>query len=172
MTSARASTEPRALPRPELTISVNGVAPIGQGAITGGGSHTDAKGTVTRRAARHKNAKDLDPWRNAVQLAAQVAMARAGWTTVAKPAAVELSATFYLPRPKSVPIAARPLPTVSAPGIFDLSHLYRAIEDACTKAGVWQDDSQVTDYGQSAKRYADYRSPGVVITVREIGDDW
>jgi hypothetical protein len=108
--SARRSPEPRALARPELTISVLG-PPIGQGAISGGGTHTDAAGTVTRKRAYHKNGKALDSWRDVIAWEATVAMGRAGWTTVPKPHGLELSATFWLPRPKSVSIAARPYPT-------------------------------------------------------------
>src|SRR4051794_749984 len=128
--SARASDGPRALARPELTISVNGVAPIGQGAISGGGTHTAADGTTTRRPAYHKNGDALGDWRDAVALAARVAMSRAGWTPVPKPPAGDLPPPFSLPRPKSVSIAARPYPTVSHKGAFDTSHLVRAIEDA------------------------------------------
>lgn len=154
MTAAPAAPAP-------LTISVPG-APIGQGAISGGGAVEHADGRVTRKRAYHSNGKNLRPWRRDVELAARSARARTGWVTVAKPAAVELSATFYLPRPKTV---RRPLPTLSGPGAFDTSHLLRAIEDALTAAEVWEDDSQVTDLSQVAKRYADHRPPGVVLTV-------
>lgn len=157
-------------PRPELTITVLGAAPIGQGAISGGGTHTTAAGATIRRPARHTNGKQLIPWRTAVEQAARTAMTRAGWTTVPKPHGLALSATYYLPRPKSVPRTARPYPTLAAPGIFDLTHLTRAIEDALTRAGVWEDDSQVIGHGDCAKRYADYRPPGAVITIGLVTD--
>lgn len=162
-------TTPAALVLPVLTLTVPGV-PIGQGRISGGGSVERADGSVTRRRAYHSNSGDLRPWRRTVELAARSARSRTGWATVAKPAAIELSATFYLPRAKTIRPAARPLPTVGGGNnrISDLSHYVRAIEDALTAAEVWEDDSQITDYGSVAKRYADARPPGVTITITPV----
>lgn len=155
---------------PELALSLRVLGdPIGQGAVRGGGTDRDATGKVTRRRqAYHANGKTLQPWRTAVQLDAQVAMARHRWARIAKPHGAELAATFYLPRPKTV---TRPLPTVGggSTNTYDLSHLVRAVEDALTKAGVWEDDSQVVTYSRLSKAYATAEQPaGVLLTVRRV----
>ena len=100
--------------------------------------------------------KYLPAWRNAVKQAAVIAKEDAETLT----GAVQVSVSFYLERPKSVSIAARPLPTVMP----DLSKLVRAVEDALTDAGVWADDAQVVKT-IAFKYYADNREPGCFIEV-------
>ena len=132
-TSARRSTEPRALvaSRP-LSFVVSGV-PQPQAALS----------TGKTGKSYYRNGRDLKPWRRAVTAAARTAIADAGWTTVARHVPVELEVTYWLPRPPSVSETARPLPSVRP----DKQHLDRAVEDALTEAGVWVDDAQVTDGG-------------------------
>lgn len=67
--------------------------------------------------------------------------------------------TFYLPRPNGHFGSGKNLHTIkpSAPkrptGKPDRDNLDKAVCDAITAAGVWRDDSQVTD-GRIRKRYA------------------
>lgn len=152
-----------------LTFTVAG-QPVGQGQISGGGTHTDHAGRIVRKRAYHSNGAKLRPWRRVVAGEARLAMGRTGWATVPKPAPLELAVTFYVPRPPSVRPARRPLPSVGGKDTADLSHLVRALEDALTEAGVWEDDAQVTDYATTRKRYC---SPAVplpcaVVTVRPL----
>lgn len=68
---------------------------------------------------------------------------------------------FILPRPKS---SIRPRPCVRP----DTDKLSRAILDACTDAGVWFDDGQVTEL-HAFKHYAkEGESPKVKIYLKEI----
>jgi Holliday junction resolvase RusA-like endonuclease len=107
--------------------------PIGQGNIRHLG-----KG----RPAIHQNAKLLLPWRDVVTYCAVEEMRRVGgvWP-VAKPAPVGVDLTFTVPKPKSAPKTRRTYP-VTRP---DIDHLERAVLDALTRAGAWQDDSQVVE---------------------------
>lgn len=75
---------------------------------------------------------------------------------------VEIWATFYLPRPKSV---KRLFPHVPP----DLDKLERGLFDALTIAGVWLDDSLVVR-SHSSKLYADGHNAGVAITIRAVED--
>lgn len=53
-----------------------------------------------------------------------------------------------------------------APGVGDGDKLDRAVWDAVTKAGLWQDDAQVIDWPGACRRWADdRRAPGVHICV-------
>ena len=72
--------------------------------------------------------------------------------------AVDVSIVFFMPRPKSV---TRKLPTVKP----DLDKLIRAILDAGTKAGIYNDDSQVVEI-VAYKFYSDEEQPvGALITI-------
>jgi Holliday junction resolvase RusA-like endonuclease len=75
--------------------------------------------------------------------------------------ALEVRVTFYLPKPKSV---KRDLPYVRP----DLDKTVRSLFDAMTAAGVFVDDSQVTDL-RAAKRYAVL--PGAEVVVRQVSSD-
>jgi Holliday junction resolvase RusA-like endonuclease len=81
--------------------------------------------------------------------------------------------TFYLPRPKGHYGSGKNSGTlkVSAPtrptGKPDRDNLDKAVCDAITAAGLWADDSQVTD-GRIRKRYVDrYHATGCNITITE-----
>lgn len=114
----------------------------------------------------------LKPWRAAVTAAA--AEARAGHPTITGP--VVLGAVFSFPRPAGHYGTGRNAGVVrdSAPSwpstrkFGDLSKLVRAVEDAITDAGVWQDDCQVVAFGVMAKVWAPPgESPSTRITIRE-----
>lgn len=75
------------------------------------------------------------PWRHAVVAAARdVLNGRAPLE-----GAVEVTLTFYLPRPVSLP--KRVVEPVKTRG-SDLDKLERAILDALSAAGIWRDDAQ------------------------------
>lgn len=85
--------------------------------------------------------------------------ARAAYHGAPAAGALELEATFRLPRPRTV---TRARPAVKP----DLSKLVRALEDAMTGI-VWGDDAQVVRYGSVEKVYADeHQGPGVRVVVR------
>lgn len=99
--------------------------------------------------------KKLPAWRKAVE----ITVADLEWFTPFS-GPVEVWVTFYLPRPKSV---TRLLPTTFP----DLDKLERGLFDALTIAGVWLDDSLVTD-SHPSKRYADGAATGALVRVCEI----
>jgi crossover junction endodeoxyribonuclease RusA len=78
-------------------------------------------------------------------------------------APIRLQLVFTLPRPKSVSIGRRAVPTTKP----DLDKLTRAVMDAISLERYCQiikDDSLVTDL-HAAKRYADHTPPGVTIMI-------
>lgn len=105
----------------------------------------------------HDNTK-TKPWADGVKLAAQQHAPVGGpWD-----GAIELHASFYLPRPKSLP--RRVVYPTKKP---DLDKLLRNIKDAL-KGIVYSDDAQVIDT-HTFKRYATSEAPPqVFITVRRI----
>lgn len=111
---------------------------------------------VGKRAVLVDANKDvLKPWRAEIAKASDLGVMFEG--------AVSVSATFYLPRPKSV---KRLLPTAPP----DLDKLMRALGDGMKDGGLLRDDSIICDENIK-KRYADGREPGVTVTVREIAGD-
>lgn len=108
------------------------------------------------------NRKALDPWRTLVTLACKGIVQQG--VTFGPGVAVDVDLTFYLPRPKSVRPAARPLPTVKP----DVDKLERAVLDAMTMSGIVTDDAQITDTSKR-KRYADDANPpGLVLIVDTV----
>ena len=106
------------------------------------------------------SAKTLKPWREAVKWAVIEAVDRARWSTVAKPGGVDLDITVTRERLAShfgtgrnagivKPWAVDALPTTQPDG----DKLERAIWDALKWGGVYEDDSQVTDWS-GRKRFA------------------
>lgn len=74
--------------------------------------------------------------------------------------AVDAQIVFFMPRPKSV---TRLLPTVKP----DIDKMIRAILDCGTKAGIYNDDSQVIEI-VAHKLYSDAEQPvGALITFGE-----
>jgi len=109
-----------------------------------------------------ESSKYLPAWRTAVQEAATAAITDQGWEMATGP--VELEITFYMPRPKTVPIAKRPEP-ITPP---DIDKLIRGVADALTIAGAYEDDAQIVKV-IALKNYADVRDPGAFITIRHAG---
>ena len=103
------------------------------------------------------NPAPLKTWREDVKHAALDAMNG----RLPLEGAVEVKVTFYLPKPKSV---KRELPSVRP----DIDKTTRSLLDALTSAGVFRDDSQVTDL-HARKRYAEI--PGAEVIVRVVVDD-
>lgn len=99
------------------------------------------------------NDKSLKEWRNSVNKIAAEAMAAAKKEPF--DSAVEVHATFYLPKPASV---KREYPHVKP----DVDKLLRGLLDSCQPCFV--DDSRVTDVTVS-KRYAEVT--GVTVKIME-----
>jgi len=75
--------------------------------------------------------------------------------------AVKVSATFYLPKPKT---SSNRFPVNQRSG--DLDKYLRALMDAVTKSELWGDDSQVVEI-EAYKLYA-IGEPGVIVTITAI----
>jgi Holliday junction resolvase RusA-like endonuclease len=88
----------------------------------------------------------VKPWRHAVATAARTAMLVEGWTMLIGPVTVGIE--FFLTRPVSAP-KSRVLPDRRP----DLDKLVRAVLDALTTAGVYEDDSRVVRV-EATKVYA------------------
>lgn len=79
-------------------------------------------------------------------------------------AAMRVQLEFVMPRPVSTPKSRTPHATKKP----DVDKLERAILDAVTSAGVWNDDSQVVDL-HSIKRLAEIgETPGCRIRVEAV----
>lgn len=115
----------------------------------------------TRWGGMREVSKRLPGWRQAIRDAAgEIALAVPGLPIVD---ACRLHVTFYLPRPKSVPVARRPHPSVPP----DYDKLARSL-DSLTDAGVVLDDSLIVS-AFVAKRYAtDDEPPGAKICLQII----
>jgi Holliday junction resolvase RusA-like endonuclease len=98
----------------------------------------------------------VKPWREAVVAAARDAMLVEGWIMPIGPVTVGIE--FFLTRPVSAP-KSRVFPDRRP----DLDKLVRAVLDALTTAGVYEDDSRVVRVVAS-KRYA-VESAGATVTV-------
>lgn len=105
--------------------------------------------------------KYLPAWRAAVTEQARAVAIASDWQATDGP--VQLHVDFYMTRPKTVPFRKRPWMTKMP----DIDKLVRAICDALTDAGIWQDDSQVVRL-IARKDYADECEPGVHIQVTRL----
>lgn len=113
----------------------------------------------TRFVILDDNDRALKPWRRTVAWAATHAKRPAQWELCDGPVALTL--VFYMPKPPSVKRATAHVKP-------DLSKLVRAVEDSLTEAGVWVDDSRVTEC-HATKHYADAaHPPGVHVSVRRL----
>ena len=145
--------------RRSLYIDVPGVA-APQGSKKGFSRAGSTRVQMVESSARVK------PWRESIRAAALAEMGD-DWTPIDGP--VEVTITYYLPRPKSHYGTGRnagqlkptvPLAHTTKP---DIDKLDRAVLDALTSAGVWRDDSQVWSL-YPVKLYAD-DAPVTVIRI-------
>ena len=107
------------------------------------------------------NPPKLKAWRKEVTSVATTYLHTHGWEPFKGP--VQLRVTFFMPRPKTVSIARRPLPIVSP----DLDKLVRSVGDSLTDAGIWGDDAQVVSI-VCEKVYADDKEPGAEIEIHSV----
>lgn len=108
-------------------------------------------------------AKGLGDWTPTVMQMARVHMDALAAYPLSDGVGVHLR--FFLPRPKR---QVRALPTVRP----DLDKLVRAVLDALTQAGVWNDDGQVTTLIASKAYTSEYHStPGVEVSVWPSGSE-
>jgi Holliday junction resolvase RusA-like endonuclease len=105
---------------------------------------------------RESTDRKLRPWRAAVEDAASAAMV--GQPMLKGP--VGLSVEFYFP------IVASDRERFWKHTAPDLSKLVRAVEDAITNAGVWEDDARVVEYGTINKTH--HETPGAQISVWQV----
>ena len=142
----------------QVTIDVRGI-PRPQGSvrpyITPGGH------------AAVRNPDNVWRWRHQVQAAVAAAMAPTGPFQ----GPIELHLGFELPRPQShfgtgvnAGTVKASAPSRPAAKKDDLDKLVRAVCDACTDGGAWEDDGQVVTL-MAAKRYG---TPGVRIVISEL----
>jgi len=134
---------------PTLTIRVtapDGITPKPKGSLRHVGN-----GRLVEQVAGSK------PWRATIALAARQAINASTWRTAT--GAVRVQAVVDLPRPKT---NRDPLPIRRSSGDSDKHS--RNILDALSDAGVYVDDSQVTDL-RIVKRYADGAPVGASINV-------
>lgn len=136
-----------------LKFRVAGI-PVPQGSMSGyvRGGHV---------AITDQKTKKLKPWREAIRQDA-LRVAGQAWQPLEGPVRVHLE--FALPKPSSAPKTRRTWPVKSRSG--DIDKLTRAVFDALTDAGIWRDDSQVTDlFARKDFVGRGQVSPGVVITI-------
>lgn len=112
--------------------------------------------SVGRNGQLYESSKKVAPWRRAVANAVKTIT----FDQFDQP--VEVWATFYLTRPRSV---KRLLPHVPP----DLDKLERGLNDALTQAGVWVDDSLVVR-AHSQKFYADNSPAGCHVVIKQFSD--
>jgi crossover junction endodeoxyribonuclease RusA len=115
----------------ELVIDVLGVA-IPQGSKNARVAHG--------KAIMYEANKRLAPWRADIIRAAEARARLCDWIMLNGP--VEVRIDFYLPRPKSVPEAARRWPCVKP----DADKLTRAVFDSLTIARIIADDARIVHH--------------------------
>lgn len=113
---------------------------------------------IGNRRVTHSNAETLRPWRDTVAWHVRENMGGLGLDPFEGPVAV--AATFVLPRPKSAP-RSRWAPDRKPDG----DKLLRALFDAITAGGGWNDDAQVVTCQWSKVYPVDGAVPGVTFTV-------
>lgn len=131
-----------------LTVHVPGV-PIPQGSM---------KHFGVGRPMESSNKATLLPWRASVIAHVRQQMERGGEWPIDGP--VALSATFFLPRPKSAP-RWRIWPDRKP----DLDKLLRAAGDSLTQAGAIRDDAQIVVFERVGKEYG---TPGMSLMLRAL----
>ncbi|MBO0596356.1 RusA family crossover junction endodeoxyribonuclease [Nesterenkonia sp. E16_7] len=153
----------------ELHITVRGI-PAPQGskkgiAIKKGGKHTGKVALIESAGDKVKS------WRQDVRDAAIAAAEETGWQAPRGPIAVDI--ICYLTRPKGHYRTGRyaDLLRDAAPTFHttkpDKDKLERATNDALTSSGVIIDDSNIVG-GSTWKQFADTRTPGAHIIIRDL----
>ena len=127
----------------------------------------DAKVFTGRVAQVEDNKEKHKAWREAVKEAATEALA--GRSRI-EDAPVHIAVVYCFDKPSSAPKRRRTWPIKRSSG--DIDKLQRATFDALTDAGVIKDDSQIVQV-RADKVFTDdpdapLRTPGAVITVREV----
>lgn len=130
-----------------------------------------------------ESSKRVKPWRQDVKAAAEAAieaweqrqpLAAGTWHPIAGP--VDISVTFFWPRPKSHYRAGRNADLLrdNAPAcptsrnLGDIDKILRATFDAMTSAGVWVDDALVVTV-MASKAWCDPgQRPGATVSVLEV----
>jgi Holliday junction resolvase RusA-like endonuclease len=122
-----------------------------------------------RRGCNHAgiyNPTTADDWKACVYLAARQAMQEAGFSGWAKDVPLCVHRAYLFPRPKRL----RDRTGVPHVGKPDMDNLDKATYDAMQNAGVFHNDSQVSD-GSERKRYADPGvATGAIITIEELAE--
>ncbi|GAA0638093.1 hypothetical protein GCM10010174_69920 [Kutzneria viridogrisea] len=110
-----------------------------------------------------ESSKTVGTWRDDIRGTVLATMATTGHTGFPSGTPVFAALEFVLPRPTSTPKRRTPR-AVKRP---DLDKLARAVLDALTSAGTWQDDSQVVGLVLT-KRLAEVdETPGCRISLKE-----
>lgn len=107
-----------------------------------------------------ESSKNVKPWRSDIRSALIDGAGQPRWHFES---AVHVVMIFIMPRPKSTPKRTTPAATKKP----DLDKLVRAVFDAITSSGMWQDDSQVISF-QAGKRIAEIgETSGLDLTISE-----
>lgn len=129
------------------------------------------KGSMTARAngSMYENVEGSSRWKATMRSVLEQTIAKSpGFRAVEAGRPVRVDLTAFMARPSgetgspAFPCAGR---------IGDLDKLVRNALDAGTEAGVWADDVQVTDFGQTRKRWATERGPGIQLIVYELDEE-
>lgn len=163
-----------------MKIRVHGT-PIPQGSTKAFALKKD--GAYSGRVAVTSDNPQTRPWRNAIvaewrAAALEARPAALPGTSCALAGPVAVTVTFWMPRPKHHYGAGRNAAVVrpSAPprpiGKPDLDKLCRAVLDALSDAGAWQDDSQVCDLWATKEYATADELPGAEIQVDPINGTW
>jgi len=96
--------------------------------------------------ARVYNPMDADDWKGLIKRAA---MQRLPAEPI--PGPVVCQCQFFMPRPDRLMRRRDPDGPVDCDTKPDLDNLIKAVMDAITQTGLWHDDGQVCDFGESGK---------------------
>lgn len=107
-----------------------------------------------------ESSKAVKPWRESIR---QALLDDAGLPRATFDGAVIVELRFVLRRPASTPKRKTP-PAVKRP---DIDKLARAVLDAVGSAGVWRDDSQVTQLTAMKRLAAIDETPGLHLAIRD-----
>lgn len=108
-----------------------------------------------------ESSKAVAPWRADVRAGAEQALTATQADRFAAGEAVAITLVFVMPRPASAPKKRTPQ-AVKRP---DVDKLARAVLDALSSAGIWQDDSQVVDLHASKHVALLNQTPGCQVSI-------